>query len=352
MRVLVACDWFLKYAADQASALARTGTDVALLCRTHALEFGGSVDEREALLARLADVRVTLLPGRVTSLGTWPDVLRLRRSLRAWQPDIVHAHDNSDPRLLAIVGGLPRVTTIHDPVPHPGQPEQDRLERAIRRRLLTGSAAVVVHGKALVAELPGWARRRRVAVVPHGTTVLALPLPMPTAPAVLLFGRLEPYKGIDILLRAMQRVWNERGDVTLRIAGVGSEAAAIPQDPRIDLRLEYVPESRLGQLFSDATIVVAPYTQASQSGVAALALGYGIPTVVSDVGALRDVAVDGSFVVPPGDDEALSAAILTHLDHDEATRHTVLEFAREHLSWDACARASLELYTTVLEELR
>lgn len=350
MRVLVACDWFLKYAASQAQALARVGVDVRLLCRSHALEFGGSADERAAVLGRLDGVPVVFLGGRVSSLRAAPEARRLRRAVRAWRPDIVHVHDNADPRLLAIVGGLPRVTTIHDPVPHPGQPAPNRIERVIRRKLVSGSDAVVVHGASLVDELPPWARGRRVAVIPHGTTVLPTPLPRPTDPVVLLFGRLEPYKGLDVLLRAMELVWAERSEVTLRIAGVGSESRLIPQHPRIDLRPGYVPEAELAQLLGGATVAVAPYTQASQSGVAAVAVGHGVPTIVSDAGALRDVAVDASFVVPAGDDGALAGAILDHLGDDDAVRGAVLAFARDHLSWDACARLSLELYESLLEE--
>jgi glycosyltransferase involved in cell wall biosynthesis len=54
--------------------------------------------------------------------------------------------------------------------------------------------------------------------------------------------------------------------------------------------------------------------------------------------------VDETYVVPPGDPEALADAILSHVDDDESSRNAALGFARSRLSWDACAPRLLELY--------
>jgi starch synthase len=344
VRVLIVCDWFLKHAVRQTAALARAGADVSLLCRDHDLEFGGSATERQELLAELNRIPVRILDGRVRSVSRTGQIVQLRRSTLAWRPDVVHAQDNADPRLLGIVRGLPRVVTIHDPVPHPGHPALGRIEAAVRRRWISGSSLVLVHGQSLVDELPTWIPRADVAVVPLGVTVAERPLPNPTRPTVLLFGRLEPYKGVSVLLEAMNLVWRSRPDVLLRIAGEGPEAARMPADERIDFRAGYIPEADVESLLAETTVAVLPYVQASQSGVGSLALSYGVPTIVSDVGSLRELAVDETYVVPPGDPEALADAILSHADDDESSRNAALEFARSRLSWDACAPRLLELY--------
>ena len=348
MRVLVVCDWFLKYAASQSAALRRAGVDVFLVCRDHAFEFGGSSDEREEVFRSVADsVAVGVLPGRITSPSAVKDVARLRRLIRSWRPDVVHAHDNTDPRLLAIVSGRTRVTTVHDPVPHPGQRPLPIVEELVRRRWIRGSAAVVVHGAAIGEALPAWARPKHVAVIPHGAAVRERPLPVPDHPSVLLFGRLEPYKGVDVLLGAMERVWAERTDVKLVVAGCGPEAALVPAHPLIELRDEYIPEAELDMLLGKATIAVLPYIEASHTGVGTTALARGVPTIVSDVGALSDIALDSSFLVPPRDADALARAILGHLDHGDELRHSALTFASEQFSWDACARQAIELYESL-----
>jgi alpha-maltose-1-phosphate synthase len=349
MRVLVVCDWFLKYAASQSAALRRAGMEVFLLCRDHAFEFGGSSKERQEVFRSMADgVALGVLRGRITTPSAVKDVGRLRSLIRSWRPDVVHAHDNTDPRLLAIVRGLTRVTTVHDAVPHPGQRPLPKVEELVRRRWIRGSAAVVVHGAAIAEELPAWASPKQIAVIPHGAAVRDCPLPVPKRPSVLLFGRLEPYKGVDVLLRAMEKVWTQRGDVRLIVAGRGPEAALVPVQPLIELRDEYVPEAELDTLFGEATIAVLPYIEASHTGVGTTALGRGVPTIVSDVGALSDIALDSSFLVPPRDVDALTRAILRHLDHDDELRHSVLAFAHERFSWDACAVQAIELYESLL----
>lgn len=349
MRVLVVCDWFLKYSVNQSAALSRAGTDVFLLCRDHAAEFGGSSEERQEVFRNVSDsIALGVLPGRITAPSAVKDVARLRSLIRSWRPDVVHAHDNTDPRLLAIVSGLTRVTTVHDAMPHPGHRPLPKVEEFVRRRWIRGSAAVVVHGEAIAEALPAWASPKQVAVIPHGAAVRDRPLPVPKRPSVLLFGRLEPYKGVDVLLGAMERVWVERTDVKLIVAGRGPEAAVIPAHSLIELRDEYVPEAELDTLLGKATITVLPYIEASHTGVGTTALGRGVPTIVSDVGALRDIALDSSFLVPPRDEEALAHAILRHLDHGGELRDSVLTFARERFSWDACARQAIELYESLL----
>jgi alpha-maltose-1-phosphate synthase len=344
VRVLIVCDWFLKHAVRQTAALARAGADVSLLCRSHDLEFGGSATERHALLAELNGIPVRVLAGRVRSVSRSGQIVQLRRSTRHWRPDVVHAQDNTDPGLLGIVGGLPRALTIHDPVPHPGHPALGRFDAAVRRRWISGSSLILVHGQSLVDDLPTWIPREDVAVVPLGVPVAEQPLPTPARPSILLFGRLQRYKGVSVLLDAMNLVWRSRPDVLLRIAGEGPEAAVVPADERIDLRAGYVAETDVEALLAETTVAVLPYVQASQSGVGSLALSYGVPTIVSDVGSLRDLAVDETYLVPPGDPEALAGAILAHVEDDDSSRNAALEFARRRLSWDACAPRLLELY--------
>ena len=333
MRVLVVCDWFLKYAASQSAALRRAGMEVFLLCRDHASEFGGSSEERQYVLRNVADgVALGVLPGRVSSPSAVRDVGRLRGLIRSWRPDVVHAHDNTDPRLLAIVGGLTRVTTVHDPVPHPGQPPLPRVEELVRRRWIRGSAAVVVHGTENAEALPAWAGRKHVAVIPHGAAVRDRPLPVPDRPSVLLFGRLEPYKGVDVLLGAMERVWAERADVRLIVAGRGPEAGLVPVHPLIELRDQYVPEVELDTLFGEATVAVLPYVEASYTRrrddcSRSRRSDHRLPRRRAQRHRPRPELPGAA----PGMTDALSRAILRHLDHGDDLRRPVLAFARERV---------------------
>jgi glycosyltransferase involved in cell wall biosynthesis len=308
------------------------------------------MDERRRVLEDLHDdgVRQFLLPGRIRSPSAAPAMLKVRRELLTWQPHIVHVHENHDPRLLAVTSGFRTVFTVHDPVEHLGARAFTRLDAWVTRQWLRRAQRIVVHADALADELAATVGSARIAVIPHGTWPLGQPLSLPPTPTVLLFGRLEQYKGVDVLVTAMHSIWRERPDVRLIVAGEGPAAELVPEHPRVTLIARYIRESEVQPLLSEASLVALPYTQASQSGVGALAIAAGVPVVVTDVGALRELAYDPGFVARAGDPPALAAAIMRNLDHDTDVRTAVIEHARARFSWDHTAELSLELYRHVL----
>ena len=170
------------------------------------------------------------------------------------------------------------------------------------------------------------------------------PLLRPESPSVLLFGRLEQYKGVEVLVEAMRLVWERRPEVKLVVAGAGEAARLVPDDQRISLIPRYIPEREVDTLLAQASLVALPYTQASQSGVGILAIERGVPVVVSDLGALPDLAYDPSFVAEAGNPRALAETIVRHLDDGADVRSAVLRHAQSRFSWDHAAQLSTELY--------
>jgi glycosyltransferase involved in cell wall biosynthesis len=346
VRVLIVCDFLFKYGSQQARALVHAGHDVAILCRSHALEFGGLEHERDQAHRRLRDegIRMLVLPGRVRSLSAVPVMLGIRQTLRRWRPHVVHVHENHDPRLLALTAGYRTVLTVHDPLGHPGAPELTRSENWAFRRWFHRADRFIVHGEALVPELRPIVGERPITIIHHGTDARAEPLPAPPAPTVLLFGRLEQYKGVEVLVAAMEHVWKRRPETRLAVAGEGVAARLVPADPRITLTARYISESEVDGILASASLVALPYTQASQSGVGMLAIAAGVPVVVSDLGSLPELAYDRSFVSAAGDPRALAETILRHLDDDGDVRARVLDHARARFSWEAAARQTTALY--------
>ena len=352
LSVVIVVDWFLRYASEQAVGLRRAGADVTLVCRDHALEFRGDNSERAAVLdaACEAGVRVLILGGRVSRARGWLSAAGLRRVLSTRPIDVVHAHLNQDHRLLLLAWALrrPVVLTVHDPEPHPGQPELRRLSSLVHRLWIRTARSLVVHGERLRETAERLFPGASVAVMPHGLSPEPTPYAIPGRPLILLFGRLEPYKGISILMRAMPEVWSHRPEARVVIAGEGPAASEITlDDPRIEAKTRYIPDAELEQLFRAASVVVAPYVEGSQSGVLALAAARGIPVVVTDVGALPELAPNASLVVPPRDHDALAKALVEALDHDARFRDDILLRARTELSWSAVADRSLSLYRSI-----
>jgi glycosyltransferase involved in cell wall biosynthesis len=354
LRVVVTCDWFVKYCADQTAALARAGAEVVLLCRDHTFEFGGDADERLRTLDKATRDGVTVveLPGRGRDLRAARALLGLRRQMAAFAPHVIHAHQYADPRALLVLPRVPLVLTLHDPTPHPGQPvARNRAKRlalaAVARAWRARARVIVVHSRRLLPRVD-LRHSQRGAVIPLGLTVHPAPLAVPPAPLVGFFGRLEPYKGLGTLAEAMPHVWSERPDVHLRVAGHGPTAFTL-QDPRVQVDGRYLPESELEAFFAATSLAVLPYTEASQTAAGNEALGYGIPLVVSRAGGLVDLALDDSYLVEPGDARGLAAAIVAHIDDGPEVRARVhAELARPR-SWDAAAALSLTLYEELVD---
>lgn len=346
MRILIVCDFLFKYGSQQARSLVQIDHDVAMLCRSHALEFGGSTAERAELVdsLRREGIRMFIVPGRVRSISAVPGMLEIRRALSRWRPEVVHVHENHDPRLLALTTGYRTVLTVHDPLGHPGAPSLTRGETWAFKSWFRRAERFVVHGQALVEELAPIVGRARIVVIPHGVSPRSKPLPRPESPSVLLFGRLEQYKGVEVLVEAMRLVWERRPEVRLIVAGAGEAARLVPDDPRIWLIPRYISESEVDTLLAEASLAALPYTQASQSGVGLLAIARGVPVVVSDLGALPELAYDPSFVSEAGNPRALAETIVRHLDDGAEVRSAVLRHAQSRFSWDLAAQLSTELY--------
>jgi len=300
-----------------------------------------------------------------------PDMLRYRRAARI--ADVVHfqwlAVQHLDGWLLppgrsAARGGRSApsarralVLTAHDILPREPRPGQ----LAAQRRLYDRFDVLIVHSEHGRRRLTGelGVEEARVHVVPHGVLrpwegEPEQPLPAELrdveGPVVLFFGLLRPYKGLDVLLEA----WREVEGAELWIAGM----------PRMDLRalraaaparVRWLPRFVVGgeihALMRRASLVVLPYREIDQSGVAFTAIGAGIPLLLSDVGGFPELAATGAArTFPEGDAAALASALremLSDRESLEAIARRAREAAGTTYSWDAIARRTLEVYEGV-----
>lgn len=366
LRILFVLDWFFYYTAAIANALAECA-DVLVVTREHGYEFGVEGDAVAAKRAML-DPRVGLevVRGRQSSVAGALSAAAAATRSRAFAPDVVHAQDHSDWRLylLAHMFVVPHVLTVHDVIPHLGsRSEHNRLQRYISKQLRARSNAVVVHGENLAA----LARRTlklsdgaEVVSIPHGALCQpAKPAPLPAAPCALLFGRLEYYKGIDVLVRAAEIAVDRLPDLRVVIAGAGPDVervrGLVTRPEVFEWRVGFIPNDALPELFALSTVVVLPYREASQSGVVPLAFANGRSVIASDVGALSEAVDDGAtgILVLPEDADALADALVRFHETpglaDALTARALAVVTSGRLSSDAIAAAHLRLYGSLLE---
>lgn len=277
------------------------------------------------------------------------------RRIRSIRPDVVHfttAHP-SNACLLALLGPAKSCFTLHDPTRHPG--ERSFLKDLLDRAAVALTSRIVVHGEALRAEL--LARHvplARIDVIAHGDYGFLKRLAPTVAeePLILCFGRMVEYKGLDVLCRAEQHLASRLGGYQVCIAGEGDPdlfQSAIGPSRRVTVINRFLSDTEVATLFQRARLVVLPYTQASQSGVLAIAFAFGKPAIVTSVGALPEAVGFGQagMIVAPGDDRALAEAIELLWSRPDLRRHYALAGQRlvEHeIGWHHVARRYLATY--------
>jgi len=135
-------------------------------------------------------------------------------------------------------------------------------------------------------------------------------------PTVLFFGRVWEYKGLEYLIRAEPLISAKIPDATIVIAGQGEDFGRyrrlMVHPDRFVICNEYVTDERRSELFGQASLVVLPYIEASQSGVIPIAYSFKKPVVATTVGGLPDAVDHGrtGYLVPPRDERALADAIV------------------------------------------
>jgi glycosyltransferase involved in cell wall biosynthesis len=354
-RVVLACDFHRHYTGMLAGALDRAGAGVTMVTRDHDLEFGDEPGAATEFLRREAGAGVDLriLEGRVRSPGGWRRALALRRELLAPGVPIVHAQDSigNDMRLMVAAGALRRryALTVHDPVKHPGD-EVNQVTLRLNRAVTLNAALIFVHAEALREELIEQRNPKgKIVVIPHASDPGAEVAPLPEEPSILFFGRISHYKGLDVLLDAMEAIWREIPEATLTVAGAGEiEPHPALSDSRVTVRNEHVPEDEVPALMNAARCLALPYRQASQSGVGSRAKPYARPLVVTDVGGLPELVSDGSGLLVPSEDPGRLAETVTSVLRDRALAERLgaaaAVTAERESSWDVVAERTLEAY--------
>lgn len=192
---------------------------------------------------------------------------------------------------------VPVVVVVHDADIHPGDglPFQMRLQRRLAREA-DGLVALSAH---VAAEL----HRQGLAGGQGGKPLFRASLPplvfgpLPPPPLahggrlrLLSFGRLLPYKGLDLLYDALTLL-GARSDLEVRVVGSGPQSevlARLAALPAVAVENRWVPEAEVGDLLAWADAIVLSHREASQSGVAAAAIAARRWVVATRVGGLAE----------------------------------------------------------------
>lgn len=225
-------------------------------------------------------------------------VLGLAARIRRMRPDLAICAMPGMVDFLMVwalrAAGVHYWVVVHDAELHPGDGRPFQME--LQRALMRGAAGLIV----LSAHVG--ARLRELDVV-HGRKLIQsehpprpfLPAPPPVLAhggrmRLLFFGRLLPYKGIDLLVEALTLL-GPRDDFELRVVGSGPDSAplqALATLPGVTVENRWVPEEEIGLLLAWSDALVLSHREASQSGGAAAAVAARRFVVATAVGGIPE----------------------------------------------------------------
>jgi glycosyltransferase involved in cell wall biosynthesis len=174
---------------------------------------------------------------------------------------------------------------------------------------------------------------------------------------VLFFGRIWEYKGLSYFIEASDRIIGILPNLRFVIAGRGESLqkyrSQIKSPAHFEIHEGYVDDEFAAALFRRSSLVVLPYTEATQSGVIPVAYTYGRPVVATRVGGIPFQVDDGvtGLLVPPRDSVALADAIITLMsDPDRRSRMGAAGARKAATEWSAevVAQQTIGVYERVL----
>lgn len=183
-------------------------------------------------------------------------------------------------------------------------------------------------------------------------------------PTLLFFGRIQPYKGLEYLVEAVEQL-NEKSETKYRLIIAGApkkehveywnqikrliERGAFAE--RVIQHIQFIPDDETEVYFKAADVFVLPYTEIYQSGVLFLGYSFGLPVIASDVGGFADEIVCGEtgWLSRPADAGHLAATLERHFSSPlyselDLKRSQILAFARSRYSWEEVGNQTLQTY--------
>lgn len=239
-----------------------------------------------------------------------------------FNPDVIHVtHPLWGPELLLYLFASKMTLTVHDPFLHSG--EGDKTEhRARKLAFLLCKKLVLLNDKQKDEFISKYRINKNKIFVNSLGIYDCLRVSLKNKKIlfqehnyILMFGRISPYKGIDVLCEAMQIVQKQCPNINCLIVGSGKmyfDFSPYCNNKNIKLINRYIPTEELVEMIKGSIFTVCPYKDATQSGVIYSSFALYKPVVASNVGALGDAVKNGvtGLLIQPNNPIDLANAII------------------------------------------
>jgi glycosyltransferase involved in cell wall biosynthesis len=255
-----------------------------------------------------------------------------------------------------------KVLTMHDTQVSNGGHVQ-RVQTLGLEQALRMFDRIIVHTDAGAKRLLG--RRiepEKIVRIPHGLLTADSRASVPPTSnqdetVFLLFGMLKPYKGIDILIKAVSAMepalrkhcrFVVAGKAAMEVEDLISMAGQYGVLHFFDFRVGFIPEDDLPSVLGSADVFIYPYREIEASGAFMLSLQYGKPIIASNIGVFSEMLRSGVHGVLVSPEDVLDLAqALERLIKDKEFRKeaglSVKRLAEGVSSWsEIAAKTALE----------
>lgn len=248
--------------------------------------------------------------------------------------------------------------TVHNLLPHN---QHTWFNQLIFRALYQLPDRLVVHTEKMRAGLITQFNvpANRIVIMQHGVDKLPPKLRVPepsTSLRVLLFGGLSPYKGTDLLLKALQHCPDLPVEVVM--AGECKDGiythqiqhliSALSTNHTVRWDKVFIAEEKVGDFFETVDAAVLPYRHIDQSGVLFTAFRYGTPVIATDVGVFRSCLPDfAGMIVPEQTPQSLAHSLREFNSRKiEFDRARIRQYAQS-LTWSRTVQPLINEYNAL-----
>ncbi len=171
---------------------------------------------------------------------------------------------------------------------------------------------------------------------------------------LLFFGFIRAYKGLDLLIEAM----NELDESYQLVIAGESYSSFEPYQKQIDQNqfknnihphIRYISDEEVPLFFSAADACVLPYKSATQSGITSIAYHFELPMIATNVGGLQEMVKDNETGIIVNEPAAgtIAQGIQRFFNTDTDQLKNQIARKKTELSWEGFAESILELYQNI-----
>ena len=269
---------------------------------------------------------------------------------------------------IAISLGYAIVWTAHDLVPHERIFDDDGRATS---HLISKAAAVIALSETTAEDLHSLGVRD-VRVIPFGSYAIPYPESLTSDAArisfgfnkgdvvVLFIGRIEPYKGVDLLLRAA-KLLPSASKIKILVAGTCPDKAYRRQLDRLILEagarvtsvFEWIADDDIARYLQASDVAIFPFREVTNSASVRLAQSFGRPVIIPNLRNLRDVPQNTAIRFEPIVNQDVGPIIeaLCQVENLSKTQYSDMSAAAltwaTRFEWADAARATIATYRDV-----